>query len=351
MKKYKQQLTTTKLTIILVCSITIFYTLSCMKNKVSTPSQNNVTAIKDNNIEPSMLTAADYNFISINDNILAFDSIKNFIKVIESWPEENRIALTNILKNNAAYNSLYKNIPIERDDDGIPTNIFNDTVYSGDFIKVLLNVDKIVKIGNHYFKVDEPNQRVLVLNQNFVAELNDLKINNLSNPHILNYDIGDNVLDYLREDETTAFKTTRCNETGIGSFVSPPTTPGTFTLTSSNSSTPAVYGGRMNYRRFGVWFRVEFEWEVRNVNTGERLISNDQDVRLCFTSYKYKIRCGSRLNMVPCDIRPGNSNVKSWHGYSGHAPLNELCLQFHFKRADNTGTNSGHIWIQKNCSF
>jgi hypothetical protein len=71
-----------------------------------------------------------------------------------------------------------------------------------EFLLKILNDDRIVQIENWIVKVDMITERCLVLEKKYAHEYNDLVNDNLSNPHVMIFDIADNVLPMLREGYT-----------------------------------------------------------------------------------------------------------------------------------------------------
>jgi hypothetical protein len=290
---------------------------------------------------PPLHRVANHEFVTINNNILEFDSIASYLRVVDEWSESDRQDLIDSLIIVPTYNSLYSNLDIERDDSGFG-DMDLDTVYKDDFMKAILNNDLIVKIGQYFIKVDEYNDRVLVLPDSYSDEFSDLTGNDLSNTHIQQFLLDDDVLSFLQGGE----KKINC-ESGIGGFVSPQK----YVDFVSGNYTYRIRG-MMDYNRYGIYFTIKFSWTCRDKNYDDN--HGNFDTRLCYSYLKYKKKCGATSGPMSASgvgSSMGNNWSKTWHSYEGSTPLSVLCTKFWFNRASDPGVKTDEIWIQKNCNF
>jgi len=89
------------------------------------------------------------------------------------------------------------------------------TDIDAEILRAVLNIDNIVSIQDWIIKLDKSNERVLVLHRANANLLQNLRNNNLSNPNILVFSTGDEVLELLSRGATSSLAEADLERWGI----------------------------------------------------------------------------------------------------------------------------------------
>ena len=136
------------------------------------------------------------------DNVLSFESKEAYEQLFTDKKQLNaKLANANfvsmaskIAKYNEALEREKTTVGLLKDDTDLDYEDYG-------ILPTILNEDRIVKIGKHYIKVDLPQERVLVLDDDYTSEYQDLLQDNIENEHIQLFSTGENVLNLLAKNE------------------------------------------------------------------------------------------------------------------------------------------------------
>ncbi len=139
---------------------------------------------------------------TVSKGILTFNSVENYISLIESEDETKKTELIQILDNNSSYFSLKSGAKLGgnwvSNAKALGTKEA-EVVETNDFLSTILNSDGMITIGDHFFKIDFEDEKVYVLPVSLEDRLGDLQNKDLSNGDIMVFSTDDDVLDMLAD--------------------------------------------------------------------------------------------------------------------------------------------------------
>ena len=133
----------------------------------------------------------------ISEQFISFDSKEEYSKIFE---DETIISNKGNEIGFSSLKSIVSDFDVEKINARTKGNLENpaDTIYDDyGVLPEILNEDKIVKIGDHLFKVDLHKEEVLVLHEEHETEYNDLVASDYDNDHIMVFSTDDEVLELL----------------------------------------------------------------------------------------------------------------------------------------------------------
>lgn len=174
-------------------------------------------------IQSQLQTSVSYldEQVIIENNIVFFTNTTFYENLIGNENGENPQLkiLIDLLNGNTDYVSLRDKYELQADESiGVGPYTELEMVGTNDILPVILNEDGIVAIQDYYFKVDLNKEMVMVLPMAHAFEIDDLKSENMTNPHLMAFSTEEDVLDLLSEGSYGTLNTRTlglfCNDSG-----------------------------------------------------------------------------------------------------------------------------------------
>lgn len=138
--------------------------------------------------------------ITIQNGVVVFSSIDYYENLLERSSESDRNAIVSELS--TSYYSLQDYLDnYVRDQLLYQSPYTPDDRLDNDFLENILNPQGVVQIGNHWYKVDVPNEKVLALSTQHADGFNDLLQGNITNTHLLVFNTTEEVLLIMQGEE------------------------------------------------------------------------------------------------------------------------------------------------------
>ncbi|MGM0477810.1 MAG: hypothetical protein ACQERC_01210 [Bacteroidota bacterium] len=237
--------------------------------------------------------------ISVNNNLLEFNSISSFEEFIDNYDEEQKKEVLSKLEATGFKNVISaKSESVE--DSGIPT--------MDEFLGQLLNEDGVIRIGDHLYQIDLQKEVVNVLpykaEDEYVEALSSI---NSNSKKLKTYSTADDVLEIVSNGTQE-----KCGGIGGGDYV-------TSVVDFGNN---IRCQGMVRHFRAGIYFRTtaRFEPLVSGViQTNMRVQSPQAWAR------KRPCNSGSVITST-ANIKASGTTQQLWEFYSGTRNLNGLYL-------------------------
>ena len=285
-----------------------------------------------------------------NSNVMVFSSVGSY----ESFTEDESIWAT--LRNTAVQsNTLFTMAEQETTTQGNA-----DTLYP-DFLKEVLNVDRIFQIGGYLIKIDLVNERGLLITANSSNAYNSLLNDDLnaSGMMILNgdEDFGLELLEGLENNTITPYdyqNATTINRRCQGAARRVSKLIPTWAITNEecpgNITLGRTYGmdDKLVYQKFIFYFSLQskirsvFRCTYGGTYNGAD-VYNFVDLKLTGTA-KYKRRCGAEVNkteLLEEGYFSGGNGILNWRPYSGGRSLSayDVNVEFGIRPATDRNPN------------
>lgn len=243
--------------------------VSCEKEEIA--ETENKTVIQPERTLESTLdesTIIDqhlYPGLSVENGVLSFESIEYYESLVD---EESQFfcvdALTQYL-NEGLFNAYGKNHP-------------QNSEYLDPFMDAIMNLDKVVKIGEWFIYIDAPSETVRAISDE-VSNAYTTLLTNTTSEDVIVMTTTDDVLDELSEgagQDRNGF----CGESGVAARYD-----------QANFGVPGsdINRARLEHRKYGVYFKIQVRIFTPSVI--------NQIVKLNFVNKSYKKTCQSMVNM------------------------------------------------------
>jgi len=244
--------------------------VSCEKENIA-QSENETLNDTERTLESTLdeSTIIDqhlYPGLSVENGVLTFESIAYYESLVD---EESQFfcvdALTEYL-NEGLFDSYGKNQTQESE-------------YLDPFMDAIMNVAKVVKIGEWFIYIDAPSETVRAVSDE-VSNAYNLVLSSTTSEDVIVMTTTDDVLDELSEgagQDRNGF----CGESGVAAR-----------FADANFGTPAssVNEAILEHRKYGVYFKIQ-------VRVSSPIYYN-QIAKFNFTNKSYKKTCQTMVNMT-----------------------------------------------------
>jgi len=244
--------------------------VSCEKEEIA--ETENKTVIQPERTLESTLdesTIIDqhlYPGLSVDNGVLTFESIEYYESLVD---EESQFfcvdALTEYL-NEGLFNSYGKNHP-------------QNSEYLDPFMDAIMNLDKVVKIGEWFIYIDAPSETVRAISDE-VSNAYTTLLTNTTSEDVIVMTTTDDVLDELSEgagQDRNGF----CGESGVAAR---------FSEANFGSPYSAINRAILEHRKYGVYFKIQ-------VRIFTPAVIN-QVSKFYFSAKSYKKTCQPMVNMT-----------------------------------------------------
>lgn len=267
--------------------------------------------------------------LTVVNGTLKFSSLAVYEQYADETLDQNEI--TTLSTSSAALTTLAEL-------DGAEADTLNP-----DFIKLILNTDKIVHLGSLLVKIDLENHRGLAIADDATNAYATLVANNTTAQGVTVFsDEDDNAMDILiaMEAGTAPPLAERCNRPPSRKVGDPHliwrTAVGDNTAGCNNNTTAYAMDNKVVYQKAIIYFSLQSKIRSLRACTYSNWIlvpTSNQPLKL-IANAKYKVRCGTEVIKTKTDaINPGT--VLNWRGYQGTRGLSHFDFSATFGIGDS----------------
>jgi len=230
---------------LLICSLLIFLG-SCSREDCTPPEKN---LPYDPRLEN---TPGEYG-MSYDGNVLIFNSISNYERAIQlDFIDENEDSESKGVKKRI-FQQMLKNYNFQ---DYFSSRYNEEESTMDEWLGQFLNVDGVIQIADHLYKIDLAKEKVYVLEEKYKNSDYQALINGLVNGRVEEYSTEDDVFDEVTDKSPDAkAKRKNCGGVGGGTYVSASTSNGTIIKTFSDGQVWRLESF-VKFFRAGIYYRL-----------------------------------------------------------------------------------------------
>ena len=300
----------------IVLGIALISLTSITSCKKESKTALNQAETSQTNIVAENILAKELN-MSLENNHLVFKTTADYQKIVDNPTKEISDKLTLAINHYVDFKS-YAEYKTENKISN-EVDLFNDPYFES-----MLNVDKIIQIGDYLYRVNPKTEKVYVLSIKFNAEYQDLVNENISNTNIKVYSTSDNVLELVENNIASKSTALFCSEGGIGWKAD----LAKFSSGTGVNNVEALAA----FNKYGIYYSL-FATIKPSVGSSQFKFNFNGSVGYIH----YHVRCGATVDYAT--ISTGNANASAeqrYQSWQGSTNLNNLF--FGFTVQDNTTT-------------
>lgn len=310
--------------IIILCS---FFALllfqSCEKEQLET------------NPVPSTSNKASLSSISIQNNVLTFATIEDYLAFVdhEDYTMTDRVIEHTKQLSFASYGQQEKKA----------------LDFDSEFIEAILNKDRVVKIGKWFIKINPKTERVYALSDEFPKQYAILLSSDPKHQHIHEFSTDADVIARLQDEANLNEKGLFCGESGATNHPFNQTRYMAYSPANSIDANRYTFPCKITYLKLGIYYSLKAKMEVveeQRSTYGTGSITSyfhpDMSMRI-FSLRRYKIRCGTEHGWY-AKVTPVTDNKVAYKSYQGSKRLHKYQMRIGFEAAWPASGGYVNIW-------
>lgn len=258
---------------LVILFIVLFF--SCRQTKELPEPDNN---LKNKSVTKQSYKPSNYKGVTNNGEYLSFDTREDFENVVKNVENEEELEHFHKIM---GHNSRHKNFEISK---------IEDTLSVDESLNSILNIENMVQIEKHIYKLDLENEKIYALNINNLSDIQALKNKDTTNENIKFFSMEYETLELVdaglkrnpSQSNEKFFNWFRCSWAG---------------RRTDNANYP--YGDGYNlkvilkYQRAGIWFSLVSKFVNRASWLGF-MWQNQRGHKMYFDyAHQYHIRCNT----------------------------------------------------------
>lgn len=272
--------------------------------------------IKDAAVIDLQNRTIDLSKINVQNNILSFESIDNYMAIVDNTDES--FSATDAVITHS------KKLPFDSyaKEENKPMN------FDSEFIEAILNKDRIVKIGKWFIKINVETQLVYALSDEFEDDYRILLRNNPIHKNIYQFTTHQNVMDLLADESNLNSRGLFCNEPEPHIAIAIGNLTTSYTPTNSYPRTRYVFSGRATYVRLGIYYSLKatLDSELETLTFSGSTKAPVSNALRIFSLRKYKPRCRTEHGWYPKVTADTDSDI-IYRSYEGSRRLTKYWMR------------------------
>lgn len=267
----------------------------------------------------------DFPTISVQNNILTFESIQAYTNIVD----HEDYSITDALTKHAL------SLPF----DAYSKSSTKSMDFDSDFIEAILNKDRVVKIGKWFVKINPKTQKVYALSDEFTHEYSLLVADNPQGRHIHQFTTDEDVIELLQNESLLNSRGLFCGESGASNHPFSQTRYFAFVPANSYPASRYEFPCKVTYLKLGIYYSLKAHMEVEKetrtqISPIATMSSYDYpDTHMRIFSYrKYKIRCGTEHGWY-AKVTPIFDKELDYKSYQGSKRLSKYWMKIGFEAA------------------
>ena len=299
---------------------------------------------KNKEAEPAPVAETPTVLYAIENGILAFGSTADYTNAVEKQNAKERESFINAIQATKNYVSFSR---MASRTNGRTLSEPETELLENDFLSAILNEDRIVAIGNYYYKIDMTNSKVYALSKKNKASFADFKNGNTANTDVLEFSINDDVLMIIQAMEEEGLTTTPSGRTQWK--IKWPCFSGGYAFGNKDSgydypAPPINPSYRMDnklvYQQLGIYYSLQSKTKSESFIESSWKAAADPNQKIEVIELRWKERCGGEGG-APIIIRDGDAeDALNYRPYESTRSLQWYTFKAYFYCRFNTKDKS-----------
>jgi len=273
----------------------------------------------------------DWHGLAVIDNRVVFRTTEDYLRVVNRPDERTREQLLEVLKSRGFVSHA-----------DLSTAGSSDRLVEDEYFAHIVNPDLCVQIGNYIFHVSPASEKVYALLATRDEQYAALVAEDTTNPSILQFDAGEDVLDAVRHSPTQDW-TLFCNENSCGGRDQ-------FTDVYWSEQTPSGQtnnyrmSGSVKYVKLGIYFTIKAQGLLQVEDTQGWHVATTDTLSVALAPVHYKPRCGTVVG--PNNVNRIDLGSILYQPYQSAKALSRYRMRAQFS---SHGHNSD--WLEIRCVY